>query len=78
MFKIHFGLPDKPDDPVPQVIDSMEGTVMLGVALITPEGECNIGLTYSVENTTYVRNIKLRLKQKVNTFDNNQKKKKYK
>ena len=32
----------------------MEGTVMCGVSLTAPEGECNIGLTYSVENTTYV------------------------
>ena len=44
-------LPDKPDDPVP---DSMEGTAMWEVGLAAPEGECNIGLTYSVENTTYV------------------------
>ena len=54
MSKIHFEQPDKPDDQVPKVIDSMEGTVMLGVSLTAPEGECNIGLTYSVENTTYV------------------------
>ena len=32
----------------------MEGTVMWGVSLTAPEGECNIGPTYSVENTTYV------------------------
>ena len=54
MSKIHFELLDKPDDPVPKVIDSMEGTVMWGVSLTAPEGECNIGPTYSVENTTYV------------------------
>ena len=53
MSKIHFGLPGKPDDPVPKVVDSMEGTIMLGVILITPEGECNIGPIYSKENTTY-------------------------
>ena len=52
--KIHFELPDKPNDPVPKVVDSMEGTVMWGVSLAAREGECNIGLTYSVENTTYV------------------------
>ena len=54
MSKIHFKLPDKPDDPVPKVVDSMEGTVMWRVGLAAPEGECNIGPTYSVENTTYV------------------------
>ena len=54
MFKIHFKLPDKPDDPVSKVVNSMEGTVMWGVSLAAPEGECNIGPTYSVENTTYV------------------------
>ena len=54
MSKIHFKVPDKPDDPVPKVVDRMEGTVMWGVGLTAPEGECNIGLTYSVENTTYV------------------------
>ena len=54
MSKIHFKLLDKPDDPVPKVVDSMEGTVMWGVSLAAPEGECNISPTYSVENTTYV------------------------
>ena len=54
MSKIHFKLLDKPDDPVPEVIDNREGTVMWGVGLAAPEGECNIGPTYSVENTTYV------------------------
>ena len=54
MSRNHFELPDKPDDPVPKVIDSMEGTAMWEVSLAAPEGECNIGLTYSVENTTYV------------------------
>ena len=54
MSKIHFKLPDKPDDPVPEVADSMEGTAMWEVGLAAPEGECNIGPTYSVENTTYV------------------------
>ena len=54
MSKIHFELLDKPDDPVPKVVDCMEGTVMWGVGLAAPEGECNIGPTYSVENTTYV------------------------
>ena len=54
MFKIHFELLDKPDDPIPKVVDSMEGTVMWRVSLTAPEGECNIGLTCSVENTTYV------------------------
>ena len=54
MFKNHFELPDKPDDPVPRVVDSMEGTAMWKVSLAALEGECNIGRTYSVENTTYV------------------------
>ena len=54
MSKIHFELLDKPDDPVPGVVDSMEGTAMWGVDLAAPKGECNIGLIYSVENTTYV------------------------
>ena len=54
MAKNHFKLLDKPDDPVPKVIDSMEGTAMWEVSLAAPEGECNIGPTYSVENTTYV------------------------
>ena len=71
MSKIHFELPDKPDDPVPKVVDSKEGTVMWGVGLAAPEGECNIGPTYSVENTTYVWNAKLRLKCKMNTFHEN-------
>ena len=42
----------------------MEGTAMWEVSLAAPEGECNIGLTYSVENTTYVRNIMSKLKMK--------------
>ena len=54
MSKNHFKLPDKPDDPVPKVIDSMEGTAMWEVSLAAPEGECNIGPTCSVENTAYV------------------------
>ena len=54
MSKNHFELPDKPDDPVPKVVDSMEGTAMWEVGLATREGECNIGPTYSVENTIYV------------------------
>ena len=54
MFKIHFELLGKPDDPAPKVVDSVEGTAMWGVSLAAPEGECNIGPTYSVENTTYV------------------------
>ena len=69
MLKIHFELLDKPDDPVPKVIDSREGIAMWEVSLATPEGECNINLTYSVENTTYVWNAKLRLKCKMNTFN---------
>ena len=32
----------------------MEGTTMWEVDLAAPEGECSIGLTYSVENITYV------------------------
>ena len=71
MSKIHFKLLDKPDDPVPKVVDSREGTVMWGVSLAAPEGECNIGLTYSVENTTCVWNAKLRLKCKMNIFNEN-------
>ena len=54
MFKIHFDRLDKPDDPVPEVADSMEGIAMWEVSLAAPEGECDIGPTYSVENTTYV------------------------
>ena len=54
MSKIHFELSDKPDDPVPKVAGSMESTAMWEVSLAAPEGECNIGPTYSVENTTYV------------------------
>ena len=54
MSKIHFELLDKSNDPVRKVIDSMEGTAMWEVGLAAPEGECNIGPTYSVENTTYV------------------------
>ena len=54
MSRIHFELPDKPNDPVPKVVDSMVSTAMWGVGLAAPEGECNIGPTYSVENTTYV------------------------
>ena len=54
MSKIHFELLGKPDDPAPKVIDSTEGTVIWGVGLAAPEGECNIGSTYSVKNITYV------------------------
>ena len=54
MSKIHFELPDKSNDPVPKVVDSMEGTAMWEVGLAAPEGECNIDPTCSVENTTYV------------------------
>ena len=54
MSKINFKLLDKPDDPVLKAVDSREGTAMWGVGLTAPEGECNIGPTYSVENTTYV------------------------
>ena len=32
----------------------MEGTAMWEDGLAAPEDECSIGLTYSVENTTYV------------------------
>ena len=66
MFKIHFELPD---DPVPKVVDSREGTAMWEVGLAAAEGECNIGPTCSVENTTCVWNVKLRLKCKMNTFN---------
>ena len=69
MLKTHFELPNKPDDPVPKVVDSREGTAMWEVGLATPEGECNINPTYSVEKTTYVWNAKLRLKCKMNTFN---------
>ena len=54
MFENHYELPDKLDDPIPKVIDSVGDTAMWGVSLVAPEGECNIGLTYSVENITYV------------------------
>ena len=54
MSKNHFELPDKPDDHVPKVVDSMEDTTMWEVSLAAPEGECNIGPTCSIENTTYV------------------------
>ena len=64
MSKNHFKLPDKPDDPVPKVVDSMGGIAMWEVSLAAPEGECNIGPTCLVENTAYVRNIKSRLKAK--------------
>ena len=69
MIKIHFGLLDKPDGLVPKVVDSREGTAMLEVSLAAPEGECNINPTYSVENTTYIWNEKLRLKSIMNTFN---------
>ena len=69
MIKIHFKLPDKPDGPVPKVIDSREGIVMWEVGLAAPEGECNIDPTYSVENTTHIWNAKLRLKYKVSIFN---------
>ena len=68
MFKFHFELPD---DPVPKIVDSREGTAMWEVGLAAPEGEYNIGPTYSVENTTYVWNAKLRLKCKMNIFGEN-------
>ena len=67
MLKIHFKLPDKPDDPVPKVIDSREGTAMWEVSLAAPGGKCNINPTYSAENTTYIWNAKLILKYKMNT-----------
>ena len=60
MLKIHFELLDQPDGPVPKVIDSREGTTVWQVSLAAPEGECNINLTYSAENTTYIWNAKLR------------------
>ena len=69
MITIHFELLDKPDDSVPKVVDSREGTAMWKVGLEAPEGECNINPTYSVENTTYIWNAKLRLKCKMNTFN---------
>ena len=69
MIKIHFGLLDKPDGPVPTVVGSREGTAMWEVGLAAPEGECNINPTYSVENTTYIWNAKLRLKSKMKTFN---------
>ena len=64
MSKNHFELPYKPDDPVPKVVDSMEGTAMWEVGLAVPEGEYNIGPTCSVENTTYILNIRSKLKVK--------------
>ena len=70
MIKIHFGLPDKPDGPVPKVVDSRESTAMWEVGLAAPEGECNINPT-SAENTTYIWNAKLTLKCKMNTFNEN-------
>ena len=69
MIKIHFELPDKSDGPVPKVIDSREGIAMWEVGLAALEGECNINPTYSVENTTYIWNAKLRLKSIMNTFN---------
>ena len=54
MIKIHFKLPDKPDGPVPNVVDSREGTAMWEVSLAAPEGGCNINPTYSAENTTCI------------------------
>ena len=69
MLKIHFKLPDKPDDPVPKVLDSREGTAMWEDGLAAPEGKCNVNLTYSVENATYIWNAKLRLKHRMNTFN---------
>ena len=69
MLKIHFKLPDKSDYPVPKVVDSRKGTAMWDVSLATPEGECNINPTYSVENTKYIWNAQLRLKFKMNTFN---------
>ena len=69
MIRVHFGPPDKPDDPIPKVIDNREGTAMWEVGLAAPGGECNINPNYSAENTTYIWNAKLRLKCKMNTFD---------
>ena len=51
---IHFELSGKPNGPVPIVIDSREGIAMWEVSLAAPEGGCNINLTYSSENTTYI------------------------
>ena len=69
MIKIHFELLDKPDGPVPKVVDSREGIAMWEVSLAAPEGECNTNPTYSAGNITYIWNAKLRLKCKMNTFN---------
>ena len=71
MIKIHFELLDKPDGPVPKVIDSREDIAMWEVGLAALEGECNINPTYSVENTAYIWNAKLRLESIMNTFNKN-------
>ena len=71
MIKIHFKLTDKPDDPVPKVVGSREDTAMWQVGLAALGGECNINPTYSVENTAYIWNAKLRLKSIMSTFDKN-------
>ena len=71
MIKIHFGLLDKPDDPVPEVVDSKEDIAMWGVGLAALGGECNTKPTYSVENTAYIWNAKLRLKSIMSIFDKN-------
>ena len=69
MITIHFELLGKLNGPVPKVVDSREGTAMWEVGLAAPEGECNINLTYSAENTTYNWNAKLRLKCKMNMLN---------
>ena len=45
---------NKSNDPVPKAVDSMEDTAMWEDGLAVPEGESSIGMTHSVENTTYV------------------------
>ena len=69
MITIHFELSGKLNGPVPKVVDSREGIAMWEDGLAAPEGGCNINLTYSAENTTYIWNAKLRLKCKMNTFN---------
>ena len=69
MITIHFELLDKPNGPVPKVIDSREGIAMWEVGLAAPEGECNINPTYSAENTTFIWNAKSILKCKMITFN---------
>ena len=67
----HFKLLGKPNGLAPKVIGSREGIAMWEDGLAAPEGGCNISLTYSVENTTYVWNTKLRLKCKIIIFNKN-------